>query len=151
MDKFSLVRSFRHHNSDHGPADHYMLTGYFPHAGFNPTLSPNNQRPSVGSVIAEEARAAGVGAAVRRLPKVHPSGGPAYLGASRAPFVIDADPNAPNFSVPDLVPPPAIAADRLDDRRELLDSVDRFHKSAEAKANARGRRGRRRSARRRST
>src|SRR5262249_12167315 len=30
MDKFSLVRSFRHHNSDHGPADHYMLTGYFP-------------------------------------------------------------------------------------------------------------------------
>src|SRR3954464_14363102 len=28
-DKFSLVRSFRHHNSDHGPADHYILTGYF--------------------------------------------------------------------------------------------------------------------------
>src|SRR5439155_12717024 len=36
-DKFSLVRSFRHHNSDHGPADHYILTGYFPQAGFNPT------------------------------------------------------------------------------------------------------------------
>src|SRR5438128_12697125 len=31
-DKFSLVRSFRHHNSDHGPADHYILTGYFPQA-----------------------------------------------------------------------------------------------------------------------
>ncbi|HTI50912.1 MAG TPA: DUF1501 domain-containing protein, partial [Planctomycetaceae bacterium] len=28
MDKFSLVRSFGHRNSDHGPADHYMLTGY---------------------------------------------------------------------------------------------------------------------------
>src|SRR5207248_11579788 len=27
MDKFSLVRSFAHKNSDHGPADHYMLTG----------------------------------------------------------------------------------------------------------------------------
>src|SRR5262245_46551069 len=26
LDRFSLVRSFRHHNSDHGPADHYMLT-----------------------------------------------------------------------------------------------------------------------------
>src|SRR5207247_2323908 len=44
-DKFSLVRSFRHHNSDHGPADHYILTGYFPQAGFNPTLAPNNQKP----------------------------------------------------------------------------------------------------------
>src|SRR5271166_5865083 len=38
MDKFALIRSFRHHNSDHGPADHYMLTGYFPQAGFNPGL-----------------------------------------------------------------------------------------------------------------
>src|SRR5262245_17016422 len=36
MDRVSLIRSFRHHNSDHGPADHYMLTGYFPLAGFNP-------------------------------------------------------------------------------------------------------------------
>src|SRR5262245_44986454 len=33
-DKFSLVRSFGHRNSDHGPADHYMLTGYHPVAGF---------------------------------------------------------------------------------------------------------------------
>src|SRR5579859_1196284 len=29
LDRFSLIRSFRHHNSDHGPADHYMMTGYF--------------------------------------------------------------------------------------------------------------------------
>src|SRR5207248_1743448 len=40
MDKFSLIRSFRHHNSDHGPADHYIHTGYFPTAGFNPGLRP---------------------------------------------------------------------------------------------------------------
>ena len=43
------------------------------------------------------------------LPKMHPSGGPAYLGAAHAPFVIDGDPSAPNFAVPDLVPPPAVA------------------------------------------
>src|SRR5262249_43436792 len=35
MDKVALIRSFRHHNSDHGPADHYIFTGYFPQAGFN--------------------------------------------------------------------------------------------------------------------
>ena len=33
--------------------------------------------------------------------------------------------------MPDLAPPPAIAADRLDDRRHLLAQVDRFQKSAE--------------------
>src|SRR5580658_2132339 len=51
VDKFSLIRSFRHHNSDHGSADHYMLTGYFPRAGFNPGLLPNNQQPAHGAVI----------------------------------------------------------------------------------------------------
>src|SRR5438874_11119588 len=28
MDKVSLIRSFRHGNSSHGHADHYILTGY---------------------------------------------------------------------------------------------------------------------------
>ncbi len=37
--------------------------------------------------------------------------------------------------MPDIVPPPALAADRLDDRKRLLDSVDRFARSAEARAN----------------
>lgn len=136
VDKFSLVRSFRHHNSDHGPADHYILTGYFPTAGFNPSLSPNNQRPCVGSVVSKKLGPKGSVPAYVALPKLHPSGGPAYLGSNHAPFVIDADPSAPNFSVPDLVPPPAIASDRLDDRKKLLEQVDRFHKSAEQKANA---------------
>jgi uncharacterized protein (DUF1501 family) len=136
VDKFSLVRSFRHHNSDHGPADHYILTGYFPTAGFNPSLSPNNQRPCVGSVVSKKLGPKGSVPAYVALPKMHPSGGPAYLGANHAPFVIDADPSAPNFSVPDLVPPPAIASDRLDDRKKLLEQVDRFHKAAESKANA---------------
>ena len=54
MKRMSLVRNFRHHNSDHGPADHYMLTGYFPQAGFNPSLSPNNQKPSFGGIIARK-------------------------------------------------------------------------------------------------
>ncbi len=135
MDKFSLVRSFRHHNSDHGPADHYIFTGYFPGAGFNPTLTPNNQRPCFGSVIARKlGPRQGVPPYVC-LPKVHPSGGPAYLGSTVAPFVIDADPNAPNFSVPDIVPPPSIAADRLDRRRDLLRQLDRYQQSTERAAN----------------
>lgn len=134
-DKFSLVRSFRHHNSDHGPADHYILTGYFPQAGFNPNLSPNNQRPAVGSVVSRTLGPKGSVPAYVALPKLHPSGGPAYLGAAHAPFVIEADPSAPNFSVPDLVPPATIAADRLDDRKMLLENVDRYHRGAEVRAN----------------
>src|SRR5271166_5997174 len=32
MDKLALIRSFRHPDSNHGPADHYMFTGYAPRA-----------------------------------------------------------------------------------------------------------------------
>ncbi len=139
QDKFSLVRSFRHHNSDHGPADHYILTGYFPQAGFNPSVSPNNQRPAHGSIIARKLGPRGGVPPYVALPRMHPSGGSAYLGTTVSPFVIDADPNAPNFSVPDIVPPPAIATDRLENRRELLRQLDRFQESAERTANANAR------------
>ncbi len=135
MDKFALIRSFRHHNSDHGAADHYMLTGYFPQAGFNPGLNPNNQRPAHGAVIARKLGPRGGVPPYVCLPKAHPSTGPAYLGSTVAPFVIDADPNAPNFSVPDIVPPPALPADRLERRRDLLRQVDRYQQAVETQAN----------------
>jgi hypothetical protein len=136
MDRISLIRSFRHHNSDHGAADHYMLTGYFPQAGFNPTQSPNNQKPCVGSVVARKLGPRGSVPPYVCLPKLHPSFGSAYLGAGSAPFVIDADPNAPDFSVPDVVPPPVLDARRLEDRKALLGAMDRFHRGAEGRVNA---------------
>jgi uncharacterized protein (DUF1501 family) len=136
MDKLSLIRSFRHHNSDHGPADHYMLTGYFPQAGFNPGLNPNNQKPAHGAIIARKLGPRGSVPPFVCLPKMHPSTGSAYLGAAAAPFVIDADPNAPDFAVPDVVPPPLIESSRLEARKRLLAQMDRFQKSAEVRANS---------------
>lgn len=135
MDKLALIRSFRHHNSDHGPADHYLLTGYFPQAGFNPGLNPNNQKPAHGAIIAHKLGPRGSAPYVC-LPRMHPSTGSAYLGAAAAPFVIDADPNAPDFSVPDVVPPPTLGARRLEARKKLLARMDRFQKAAELAANA---------------
>jgi len=135
-DKFSLIRSFTHSNSNHGAADHYMLTGYHPTAGFNPNVKPNNQRPAHGSVIARQLGPRGSVPPYVCLPSLHDSGGPSYLGAAHAPFVIEADPNAPNFSVPDMLPPLELAASRVQNRQSLLAQVDRFQQNAEAQANA---------------
>jgi hypothetical protein len=135
MDKLSFVRSFAHRSSDHGAADHYMLTGYFPTAGFNPGLSPNNQRPSHGSIIARKLGARGTVPPYVCLPKMHPSGGSAYLGPASAPFTIEADPSAPGFAVPDIVPPLEVETRRLASRQELLKHVDRYQRSIEAQAN----------------
>ncbi len=134
-DKFSLVRSFGHRSSDHGAADHFMLTGYHPVAGFNPGLSPNNQRPAHGSVVARMQGPRGSVPPYVSLPQVHPSSGAAYLGPTCAPLGITADPNSPDFSVPDIVPPLSLAADRLDSRRRLLAQVDQLQQAAEVEAN----------------
>jgi len=141
VDKFSLLRGFGHKNSDHGPADHYMLTGYHPVAGFNPSLTPNNQRPAFGSIVSRELGVKGKGGEGSGvppyvcLPTMHNSAGPAYLGATCAPLAIEADPSAPDFAVPDLMPPLGVRGDRLAARKELLEQADRFQKSAEGKAN----------------
>jgi hypothetical protein len=135
-DKFALLRSFTHTDSNHGPADHWMLTGYAPRAGFNSNLKPNNQFPSHGSVVSRTLGPRGSVPPYVCLPRMHGSCGPAYLGPNAAPFVVDADPNAPDFSVPDLLPPMTVDSSRLDARRELLSTVDRFARSAEAQANS---------------
>jgi hypothetical protein len=134
-DKFSLLRNFTHSNSGHGPADHWMLTGYAPRAGFNGSLKPNNQRPAHGSIISRMLGPRGSVPPYVCLPKMHNSGGAAYLGTTAAPFVVNADPNAPGFSVPDLVPPLAVDPKRFGARRQLLGQIDRYKQAAEIEAN----------------
>ena len=134
-DKFSLVNSFTHSNSGHGAADHWMLTGHPVKSGFNSGLNPNNQQPSHGSVIAKKLGPKGPVPPYVCLPKAHNSGGSAHLGSTAAPFVVEADPNAPNFTVPDLAPPVAVSARRLNNRKSLLNTINRFQNSAEVKAN----------------
>ncbi len=136
MDKMSLIRSFTHNDAGHGPADHHMLTGYHPNAAFNSGLSPNNQHPSFGSVIAQRLGARGTVPPYVCLPGMHPSASSAYLGPSAVPFVIESDPNSPAFEIPDMQPPLTVDAERIADRRGLLARVDRFQQSAELQASA---------------
>ena len=134
-DKFSLVRSFGHANSNHGQADHFMLTGY-PHGpGFNGGLKPNNQKPCVGAVIGKELGPRGGVPPYVCLPRMHNSAGSSYLGSSATPFVVGADPNAPDFKVPDLAPPVAVQSRRLNDRRALLKTINRYEQSTVIQAN----------------
>ncbi len=135
MDKVSFIRSLTHTNSGHGLADHYMLTGYHPTASFNRALNPNNERPSFGSIISHELGPKGSVPPYVCLPTMHKSAGAAFLGPSSEPFVIGADPNAPDFAVPDLAPPFSVDPARLDSRQHLLSRLGRFEKGVETQAN----------------
>jgi len=47
-----------------------------------------------------------------------------FLGKSHDPFILNADPSAPDFKVPDLLPPSHIGAVRLERRKKLREAVD---------------------------
>lgn len=137
MDKFSIVRSMSHSDSNHSSGDHYILTGYKTDPTFQSKNSPNNQKPSIGSIISHEKGPTGSVPPYVCLPTMHRSGGSAYLGPIYAPFVIAADPNAPGFFVPDLVPPRTINTDtdRLTNRESLRNEISRFKDTKESQTN----------------
>ena len=135
MDKMALLRSFTHTDASHGPADHWMMTAYKPGPVFVSNDGQlNNQRPALGAVVARELGPVGALPAYVTVPSLPKSGGSAYLGPSAAPFVIASDPSSPDFSVRDLRLACGVDAHRLEDRRALVRSLDRFQKSAEAEA-----------------
>ncbi|MEX0715351.1 MAG: DUF1501 domain-containing protein [Planctomycetaceae bacterium] len=122
-DHFAFVRSFAHRNSGHGGGTHWVMTGY-DNRGIDNGGLPS--RPSIGSVLAKQrgpnhpesgmptyVRVGGIG-----------SDGPAFLGAAYAPF----ETNGPARRNMELVSAEA----RVNDRRSLLGSVDRFRRDADA-------------------
>tara|TARA_R100000315_G_C5188086_1_gene109512 strand:- start:39 stop:866 length:828 start_codon:yes stop_codon:yes gene_type:complete len=62
---------------------------------------------------------------------MHKSGGSSYLGPMHAPFIIDADPNSPNFAVPNLVPPATLSDNRISMREKLRSQLSRFEGTQE--------------------
>ena len=56
------------------------------------------------------------------------SGGPNFLGAKYAPFVVPDNPNRDDFRVRDVALPRGLDDDRFDRRRDLRARVDRFRR-----------------------
>jgi uncharacterized protein (DUF1501 family) len=125
-DKIAILRGMTHSDSDHGRGFHVMMTGVVPGAGdFNATKN-NNLHPSLGSMVARMSGARGPLPSYVSVPTFLRSGGPAFLGPSFAPFVIEADPAAPDFAVRDVVLPPNETAARNRRRLAALDAVNQF-------------------------
>src|SRR5436305_357703 len=103
-DKFAVIRSIRHDQGNHGAGNHYMMTGAPPRipVGCGAFVSFH---PSLGAVTASE-RGVGDGLpAYFSIPSMSRSGGPNFLGAKYAPFVVPDDPNSASFRVRDVAPP----------------------------------------------
>ena len=123
-DKFALLRGMRHTDSDHGRGFHVMMTGKKAGTGDFNGKKDNNQHPSIGSMVARLAKPGPLPSYIS-LPNFLNSGGASFLGASYGPFVIEADPAAPEFAVRDITLPGGVSSSRSQRRREALREMNR--------------------------
>jgi hypothetical protein len=137
-DKFSLVRSVYHTaTAVHDTGHQLMQTGRLftggiehPHAGC--VLGYLKGRR--GEVPAHVLLPKPIGRTGGNMPHGQTAG---YLGKTHDPFVLNADPAAKDFKVPDLLPPDYISAVRARRRQKMRAAVegalDAFEKSPQAK------------------
>jgi hypothetical protein len=131
-DRLAIVRSIRHDQGNHGAGNHYMMTGAPPRipVGCGAFVSFH---PSLGSVTAHERPAPAGLPAYFSMPRMSRSGGPNFLGARYAPFVVAEDPSSTSFRVRDVALPRGLTEGHFDSRRELrkqLDQMERIHDQA---------------------
>ncbi|HEY3789917.1 MAG TPA: DUF1501 domain-containing protein [Urbifossiella sp.] len=137
-DKFSIIRSVYHTAAAVHDTGHQMMqTGRLFTGGV--------ETPHIGCALGYLKGGRGelpphvllprpIGRTGGNLPHGHSAG---YLGKTHDPFILNADPNTPNFKVPDLLPPDYITGLRAERRQKLRDAVDEatgaFEKNAAAR------------------
>jgi hypothetical protein len=136
-DKLAILRGVHHGSGDHTKANHWMLTG-FEGPAFNAPEFMTQRRPSMGSAVAR-LRGPNRPGVPPYAAVPHLKGGTdnffhyaAFLGRGANPFVVDSDPNAPDFRVRNLTLPADIPLARLEDRRTLLETLDGHRRGTES-------------------
>ena len=124
-DKFAVIRSIRHDQGNHGAGNHYMMTGAPPRipVGCGAFVSFH---PSLGSATCRECPAPPGLPGYFSLGQMSRSGGPNFLGAQFAPFVVEENPDSQNFRVRDVAIPRELSEDRFEGRKDLRKLVDRM-------------------------
>jgi len=132
-DKLAIVRSIRHDHGNHGAGNHYMMTGA-------PTRIPVgcgafvSFHPSLGAVTAHERGTRGGLPAYFSMPSMSRSGGPSFLGAKYAPFVVADNPSRPGFRVRDVALPQGLTGERFLFRQGVRKELDHFLRLTEPAA-----------------
>ncbi len=140
MDRLALIRSLTHDDVNHTTATHYQLTGRkLPRPG----AQLAEDWPSYGAILSRFGHGRGsLPAFVSMMPEV-PNGAPRFveeshgqgagwLGAIHNPMRIDADASRPDYRVADFGLTADVPLIRTEQRRSLLNQLDRQRRMLEA-------------------
>jgi uncharacterized protein (DUF1501 family) len=143
-DKFTVVRSLHHEMKNHNSAGYYSLTGHAPPTDDQRLRDTRDLFPAYGSVVSRLAPAASGSPTFVAYPHVIRDGSitpgqhASFLGKSHDPLFIGQDPNSADFRLPELSLPANLSPERLENRREVLQLIDRQTELLEFSAKARG-------------
>lgn len=125
-DKFTVVRSHSHADNGHMTGYYYLMTGRKPTFADGEHPIPTNELfPSLGAFVGKELGSNGKVPAYINMPHPMSAGGPGFLGAEYAPFVIEADPSQPDFEVKDLGNVDGVSDRRTALRRKMLAGLEK--------------------------
>lgn len=129
--ELAIVRSIRHDQGNHGAGNHYMMTGAPPRipVGCGAFVSFH---PSLGSVVSHQVGAPDGVPPYFSMPNMSRSGGPNFLGARHAPFIVPDDPNRSGFRVRDVTVPTGLTDARFESRQEIRRQIDRMQRLTDA-------------------
>jgi len=130
----TLIRSAHHSvNNAHAAAVYTSLTGHDRGDATVAIGTGPNDYPAIGSVVGLRRPPEAAVPPFVSMPYItaEGAGGPpqpgffgGWLGRSHDPLFVLKDPNAPEFAMPELAPPPGVGLDRLSDRRGLVPRLD---------------------------
>jgi uncharacterized protein (DUF1501 family) len=131
-DRYALVRSLAHRQSNHLNAMHYVLTGSpQPGASGSDKSASRSDWPNYASVRdycrpRKDGISQGVNVPTLTSPTIAwPGQHAGFLGARHDPWQITRDPGALDFHVDNLALDAGINIERLNDRQDLLSQVNR--------------------------
>lgn len=141
-DKLAVIRSLNHDDPAHLSSGHTILTGHLPPVNFSDNEPPSERdTPHIGSVMSKVRPSTTAMPSFVTMPWLafHPAapGGMApgqhggWLGRQYDPFLVMGDPNAAGWKVPALALIDGQSPDRLQHRRELLQSLDHQRRAGE--------------------
>src|SRR5438552_4260357 len=133
--QISVLRAVSTNDNAHSSSGYWMLTGY-PHQPTNvENAKPGapNDWPCLGAIVKRLRPGNGMLPAALTLPEhiwntggiTWPGQNAGFLGRTADPWLLTCDPSAPDFQVPELGLPREMSPLRLQDRRSLLEQVNR--------------------------
>lgn len=142
--RLCVIRTMTHTMKNHNSAGYYSLTGHAPPTDDQRLRDSLDLFPAYGSVVDYFLPPKPGVPTFVAFPHVIADGSvtpgqhASFLGRKHDPFFVGQDPNSPSFRLPELTLPAGLTLERLEDRQQVLQIIDRQRQLLDYSAAAKG-------------